>query len=177
MTDENKERLIAFNDYFGKKVVKQHLLEQGISEDKIFDTKKYCSVDFIIQMEDKIFCIEIKNRYCPNKFYKNLKAFGLQDDKHTAIEKFKEELEEYHQKKVIVSYVNLTQDEFVYHNLSSINIKKLEVQERETQNQTGSNKKAKHLYYQLPYSTGKKNKIKKIDMDERDDFFSRSSWE
>lgn len=177
MKNQNVERLIEFNDNWGKRVVKEYLINAGINEADIFDTKKYDCVDLIISYHNSIQIIEIKNRYTPPKLYNHLPAFGLQDVKYEAMMNKKKELEKYHQKPVIMYYANLAKDELVCHNLNKIDITQLEVQERYTQRKNGSEIKDLHKYYQLPYSTGKINNIPKHFIDERNDFFSRSTWE
>lgn len=177
MNSENAERLAEFNDYYGKKIVRNHLLSKGVAKDKIFDTRKYYAVDLIVEWKNIIYLIEIKNRYCPPKYYRNLQGFALHDKKYESIQELMKELEVYHNKEVRAKYVNITQTDFYLHDITNLNLNELELQVKETQLKTGSKKKKENNFYQLPPATGKKNNLNKKDMNERDDYFSRGNWE
>lgn len=149
MKNTTNERLTEFNDYWGKKVVKQFLINNGVDENTIYDTQKYDCCDLIVEMGGTIHIIEIKNRYTPPKYYRELPAYGLQDIKWNKLNYKKKELEVHHNKKCKIYYINLSEHNMYVHDITDININNLEKQTRETNKQHQSEIKELHDYYQL----------------------------
>jgi len=143
------ERLTQFNDYWGKKVVKEYLIKNGVDENTIYDTKKYDCCDLIVEMGGTIHIIEIKNRYTPPKYYRELPAYGIQDVKYNKLLFKKKEIEVYHNKKCRIHYINLSEHHMYVHDITDVDRSSLEVQERYTNKQHQSDVKVLHKYYQL----------------------------
>jgi len=149
LTEKQKERLRQFNDYWGKKVVKSFLIDNGVDENTIYDTKKYDCCDLIVEMSGTIHIIEIKNRWTPPKYYRQLESYAIQDVKYDKLIQRAKDIEVAHNKRCKIWYINMSQHNMLVHDITDIDISKLEIQPRWTNKQHNSEDKELHNYYQL----------------------------